>query len=67
MTLKTVLRGAPSLLLKVTVVSYSVAAEKELTARRKVLTHTGHPPEETDVILVCEVSFFYAKGRRHCI
>lgn len=34
--------------LNVTVVNYSVALEKEVTAEGKMLTHTGHPPEEVE-------------------
>lgn len=57
MTLNAVLEGVgvggwgASLELKVMVVSYSVAAEKETTARRKVLTHAGHPPEQIKIII----------------
>lgn len=51
--------GPPSLPLNVTVVNYSVVVEKEMTARRKVLTYTGNPPEEIKLLSSCARSFFF--------
>lgn len=51
----------PSLQLKVTVVNYS---EKEMTGRTKVLTQTGHPPDEINVYSLCLRSFFWCKRKK---